>query len=231
MEVHRVKTGIPGLDGKIEGGFFFPSMVLVMGPPGTGKTTFSLQYLFEGTKHREKGILFSTLSENSSSLIQFASHFWFIDSKSFGSKLFMVDLSQKLKTCENRDQFLSEIDEKVRKFNAKRIVIDPINLIQLSLPDLKEYRLFMFELSKYIKERRIQALVTAELYDNNYHCHECVQTSIHKLAVSSGVFWGFLLRCCARSVWRYHPFCKSFWAFWGFIPQSFQFLLSKIAIS
>lgn len=172
MESNRIKSGIPELDGKIEGGFFLPSIILVMGPPGSGKTTFSLQYLFEGTKHREKGILFSTLSEDSSSLIQFASHYWFIDSKLFGNKLFIVNLSPMLKNFDNRDVFLNEIDEKVQKVNAKRIVIDPINLIQLSLPDIKEYRLFIFELAKYIKERRIQAVVTAELYNNNYHCHE-----------------------------------------------------------
>ncbi len=172
MEIKRVKTGIPELDEKVEGGFFFPSMILILGPPGSGKTTFSLQYLFEGAKHREKGILFSTLSESSSSLIQFASHFWFIDSKLIGKRIFITDLSSKLKIFEKGEQFLEEIDEKIRKFNASRIVIDPINLIQLSLPEIKEYRLFIFELSKYLKENQLQAVVTAELYNNNYHCHE-----------------------------------------------------------
>ena len=172
METKRVKSGIPELDSLIEGGFFLPSIVLVMGPPGSGKTTFSLQYLFEGARHREKGILFSTLSESSKSLIQFASRYWFIDSKLIGKKVFMIDLSQKLKSFETRSEFLDEIDEKVQAFKVKRVVIDPINLIQFSLSDIKEYRLFMFELSKYIKERQIQAVFTAELYDNNYHCHE-----------------------------------------------------------
>ncbi|MHA1279119.1 MAG: RAD55 family ATPase [Candidatus Helarchaeota archaeon] len=172
MDFKRISTGIPELDQIIEGGFFLPSMVLVMGPPGSGKTTFSLQYLFEGAKHRENGILFSTLSESSKSLIQFASLYWFINPKLIGKRIFFVDLSKKLQDFKTRKEFLTEFDDKIKKFNIKRVVIDPINLIQLALPDLKEYRLFIFQFSQYIKDNNLQAVVTAELYDTNYHCHE-----------------------------------------------------------
>ncbi|MHA1648676.1 MAG: RAD55 family ATPase [Candidatus Helarchaeota archaeon] len=173
MEVKRIKTGIPELDPLIGDGFQIPSLILVLGPPGSGKTTFSLQYLFEGAKHREKGILFSTLSESPASMIQFASNYWFIDSKLIGKRIFIIDLSEKMKVFETGDEFLNEIDDKVRKFNIKRIVIDPINLIQLSIPEIKEYRMFIFEFSKYIKENNLQAVVTAELYSpKDYHCHE-----------------------------------------------------------
>ena len=173
METTRIKSGLPELDKYIGGGFIHPSVILVIGSPGSGKTTFSWQYLTEGAKHREKGILFSTVSEASSSLIQFASNFWFIDSKIIGKKIFIVDFNQQINSYKTGDEFLDDIKEKIKKFDIKRIVIDPINLIQLAIPDIKKYRFFIFELSKYIKEKKIHALFTAELYaPNDFHCHE-----------------------------------------------------------
>ena len=53
----RLTSGIPGLDDMIEGGFPFPSVILVAGPAGTGKTTFALKYLCEGAKKGEQGRL------------------------------------------------------------------------------------------------------------------------------------------------------------------------------
>jgi len=173
MENKRLKTGILGLDELIEGGFIVPSMILVMGPPGSGKTTFLWQYLFEGTRHHEKGMLFSTLSESSSSLIQFAAHYWFIDTTAFGKKIFVVDLNQQMKKFESGEEFLNEIDDKIKKFNVQRVAIDPINLIQLAITDVKKYRTFIYEFSKYIKDKNIHAVVTAELHaPSDYHCHE-----------------------------------------------------------
>jgi KaiC/GvpD/RAD55 family RecA-like ATPase len=53
-----VKSGIPGLDELIGGGFERGSTTLVMGGPGCGKTTLLCQYLFNGAAHfGEPGVL------------------------------------------------------------------------------------------------------------------------------------------------------------------------------
>ncbi|MFH1442772.1 MAG: ATPase domain-containing protein, partial [Candidatus Micrarchaeota archaeon] len=53
----RVPTGIPGLDELIEGGFEKGSVILVVGDTGTGKSTFAMQYLYNGaTKYKEPGV-------------------------------------------------------------------------------------------------------------------------------------------------------------------------------
>ena len=59
----RMESGIKGLDPLIEGGFPFPSVVLVAGPAGTGKTTFAQKFLFSGADKGEKGLYLTTLSE------------------------------------------------------------------------------------------------------------------------------------------------------------------------
>ncbi|MFX1294867.1 MAG: RAD55 family ATPase [Promethearchaeota archaeon] len=173
MDDKRIKTGIAELDKIIGGGFLLPSVILVLGPPGSGKTTLSWQYLVEGAKHREKGMLFSTVSETSSSLIQFASNYWFVDSKLIGKKIFIGDLNEQINNFKTGEELIELINEKIMSLNIKRVVIDPINLIQLSITDIKKYRFFIFKFSNYIKEKKIHAIMTAELYaPNDFHCHE-----------------------------------------------------------
>jgi len=61
--LERVPTGISGLDDLIGGGLQRGSCILLLGGPGTGKTTLGLQFLYAGaTVYREPG-LFITLNE------------------------------------------------------------------------------------------------------------------------------------------------------------------------
>jgi len=68
--IFRIPSGIPGLDDMVEGGLPFPSVVLVAGSAGTGKTTFSLQFLFAGAEKDEQGLFFTTLSEPTHWMLQ-----------------------------------------------------------------------------------------------------------------------------------------------------------------
>ena len=60
--IERSKSGVPGLDDILNGGFIPKRVYVVDGDPGAGKTTLSLQYLLEGVKAGEK-CLYITLSE------------------------------------------------------------------------------------------------------------------------------------------------------------------------
>ncbi|RLF77630.1 hypothetical protein DRN32_07675 [Thermococci archaeon] len=52
----RVETGIEGLDKLIEGGFPEKSSILLLGPAGSGRTTFSNQFLYHGLEKGEAAI-------------------------------------------------------------------------------------------------------------------------------------------------------------------------------
>jgi circadian clock protein KaiC len=58
-ESDRVPTGIAKFDAMIGGGFVPESAILLRGAPGTGKTTFGLQYLLEGAHRGEAGMFVS----------------------------------------------------------------------------------------------------------------------------------------------------------------------------
>ncbi len=55
-----LKTGIEKLDDSLKGGVPEKTSILLFGPPKSGKTTFGMQFLFEGLKNKEYGICILT---------------------------------------------------------------------------------------------------------------------------------------------------------------------------
>lgn len=131
VRMERVKTDIEGFDNLVEGGLPRNSMTLISGSPGTGKTTFALQFLFNGaTKFKENGV-YVTLSEPPANLKMAAKRFGmnFDQLEKEGKVLFLYhDLRDR--------EFLHKIELAVKKINAKRLVID-------SLASLTSYAPFM----------------------------------------------------------------------------------------
>lgn len=160
MDLVRIPTGIPGLDEMIEGGFPFPSVVLISGPAGTGKTTFALKYLCEGAKRGEQGLYFTTLSEPTQWMLRYASQFDFMDRDFFGDQIVYMDLGNMMRELD-AGQILAAMEEKIAEVVPQRIVIDPITVVGGMLKG--DYRLFLFDLFNRLKNWNATTLVTGEV--------------------------------------------------------------------
>ena len=156
----RLQTGIPGLDEMIEGGFPFPSVVLLSGSAGTGKTTFCLKYLCEGAKKGEQGLYFTTLSEPTQWMLRYASQFDFINKDYFGDQIRYMDLGPMMREMD-ANQLLAAMEEKIAEVMPQRIVIDPITVVGGMLRG--DYRLFLFDLFNRLKNWNATTLVTGEV--------------------------------------------------------------------
>jgi len=66
--IQRLKTGISNLDVLIQGGLPKKSITLVSGPPGSGKSIFCFQFLYQGVQDGEK-VLYLTLDKKEEGLI------------------------------------------------------------------------------------------------------------------------------------------------------------------
>jgi circadian clock protein KaiC len=149
--IKRVNTGIPGFDGIIQGGIPEGFVVIVTGPPGTGKTTFSLQFLMEGIKNNERCIFFS-FEEMAEQLMKHTIRFgWdigeYIDKgylEIFGFSRFLTE----------------EIIEIIDIFKPKRIVFDTMNIFS----DISDFRRSpqWRNILKVIKEKKITCLAVTE---------------------------------------------------------------------
>ncbi len=149
--IKRVKTGIPGFDGLIEGGIPEGFVVVVTGPPGTGKTTFSMQFLHEAVKNNERCIFFS-FEEMAEQLINQSIRFgWnfgeYIDKgylEVFGFSRFSTE----------------EIIEIIDIFKPKRIVFDSLNIFS----DIGDFRRSMQwrNILRIIKDKKITCIAITE---------------------------------------------------------------------
>ncbi len=160
----RIKTGIPGLDELIEGGFPDPSIVLAYGAPGAGKSIFSLQFLMNGAASGEKGLYITTLSEKFNWMVRFMSRFEFFKQEYFeNGSINYVDIGEYIR--DEDSTMISKIKEEITVIMPKRIVIDPINPIQEYIP---AYREFLFDLVDLLKKWDATVVLTSEKKDRKF---------------------------------------------------------------
>jgi circadian clock protein KaiC len=160
----RLKTGIHGLDEMIEGGFPFPSAIMLAGAAGTGKTTFALQFLCEGAREGEQGLFFTTLSEPTQWMLRFVGKYNFIKPEFFGEELQYVDLGSVIKEERDPTKVLEYMEEQIIETMPQRIVIDPVTVIGTHLT--KDYRLFLYDLTVRLKNWQATTLLTGEVRPN-----------------------------------------------------------------
>ncbi|MEO6824852.1 MAG: ATPase domain-containing protein, partial [Nitrosospira sp.] len=130
MRDERVAMGTPGLDDMLGGGLLRGYSLLVVGPSGSGKTILATEFLAEGVRRGEAGVIAAfekspsqLLSTQLSSLIK-AGKVGAIDTRS-------LDLSI--------DETLQDLIEMIGRMQAKRLVIDSLSGFELALaPEFSE---------------------------------------------------------------------------------------------
>ncbi|HEX5127560.1 MAG TPA: ATPase domain-containing protein [Rhodocyclaceae bacterium] len=143
----KARTGIPGFDDILVGGLHRNRLYLLEGQPGTGKTTFALQFLIEGASKGER-TLYITLSETREELVaSAASHGWVIDEIDIFelvSPETLLDDAQRQSLLYSSDIELDEttksVFEKVEAVKPQRVVLDSLSEIRLLAQSSLRYR-------------------------------------------------------------------------------------------
>jgi KaiC/GvpD/RAD55 family RecA-like ATPase len=134
-EIPRASTGIRGLDALLEGGFPANRAILVSGDPGTGKTTFGLQFLAAGIQRGEPGVCVS-VDQKPQHLLQDAARFgWDLDDASSKGLLTLLDASPFFTARRNTTKsrvpvdarnVATDLSQHIRRTSARRLVIDSL---------------------------------------------------------------------------------------------------------
>jgi circadian clock protein KaiC len=79
IATRRISSGVPGLDEVLQGGLPREALLLVEGPPGSGKTTLGMQFLLQGVRDGETCLLASNAETLEQLKLIAASHAWNLD--------------------------------------------------------------------------------------------------------------------------------------------------------
>jgi circadian clock protein KaiC len=160
--LERISTGIPGLDGLIEGGIPKGFTVLIAGNPGTGKTILTAHFLYDGLTKNENAIYVS-FSESKDQFFTNTERFE-MDFRKFQNqnKFSFLDLSSF--TNEGIQDALEEVLATVKATHAKRIVIDSFSAILQSFENLNESRIALHVvLGKMLRAEGVTNMLIAEV--------------------------------------------------------------------
>mgnify|MGYP002338715562 CR=1 FL=1 len=141
----------------LNGGFPEGHIILITGNTGTGKSTFSMQFLEEGIQKGEKGI-FVNLEEPISQVKKTAeAHGWnFSKHEKDGMLKFITP--KLIDTYP--DRFLYEIINILDEINAKRIVLDCVSSLPSSGLSDDKLRQILLQLNSALKSRGVTGLLT-----------------------------------------------------------------------
>src|SRR5271157_2384913 len=175
--LEKVPTGIQGLDEMTCGGLPRGRTTLVCGGPGCGKTWMALEFLIHGaTRFGEPGV-FITFEETAGELAT--------NGASLGFDLAALEADRKLAIDYVRIE-RSEIEESgeydleslfvrlgfaIDSIGARRVAIDTVEVLFAGLPNPDIVRAELRRLFRWLKDKGLTAIVTAERGDDGLTRH------------------------------------------------------------
>jgi len=144
--VGRVKTGIPGMDEILRGGFPERNVVLLSGGPGTGKTIFGEQFLYYGLTQGQPGVLVA-LEEHPAQIKRGMAQFgWDVRPYEEEGKFAIVDaFTGGIGEYARKERYVVRdpsdvtllvdvLRDAVKDLGAKRVVIDSVTTLYITKP-------------------------------------------------------------------------------------------------
>jgi circadian clock protein KaiC len=160
--MRRVKTGTPGLDDMLKGGFLPQTANLVEGAPGTGKSTLGMQFVYHGiVANGEPGIILT--------FEEFPQHYY-RDAASFGWDFRQLEREGQLRVVMTSpevgkagvEQVGGRIEQLVREIGAKRILVDSLSHFERISDRPASLRRIAYGFVNSLKREGLTAVLTRE---------------------------------------------------------------------
>jgi KaiC domain protein len=165
MSKERVKIGIEGLDDMLGGGLIPNSICVIIGTYGTGKTTFSLNFIHEGLEKNEN-VIYISLEESKDRIQTYMNQKGWKPEDYLDKSLHILKLDPTDFNLANT-RIKKELPGLIEELNATRVVIDPISLFEDLFSSDSESRQEMYRFSEDIRDKRCTILMTSETHRDN----------------------------------------------------------------
>ena len=173
----KCPTGIKGFDEITEGGLPRNRITLISGGPGSGKTLLGIDFLVNGViEHKERGV-FMSFEETEDELYQDVASLN-LDLAGLVAKneirfehvlLLRNDIHEKGEF--NLEGLFIRLELAIDSIGAKRVVLDSIESLFAGITDPGVLRLEIKRLFRWLKEKRVTAIITGEQGENTFTRH------------------------------------------------------------
>lgn len=155
-------TGIGGLDLVLGGGIPRGSLVIVAGPPGSGKTILAHQYAFNAARAGRHALILTALSEPTNKLARHMGRFHFFDQDLLGRTIELISAQQLVR--QGLDTAADEIVEMGRATNVDLVVLDGFGGVREYAEPRDGMRHFIYDLSNRLNLLGVTLLLTSEAH-------------------------------------------------------------------
>ena len=171
--MERVVTGIPGFDDTLNGGIPRRNVVLLAGGPGTGKSIFGYQYLYNGLKRGEHGILVALEEHPVQIRISMSQFGWDVTEYEKAGEFAIVDAftagigeaaKRERYVVRAPDDFQALIDVlrvAIREVKAERVVVDSVTTLYITKPVLA--RSMVLQLKKILSGMGCTSILVSQV--------------------------------------------------------------------
>ena len=143
VPIHRLPSGVPKLDDILGGGWPEYSFNVIVGEPGSGKTTLAHQFMFANATPEHRAVYFTVLGEPTIKMLRYQQQFTFFDMAKVNGAIHFVNLTEEALSGDLA-QVLNAIAAKVDELSPRIVIVDSFRTLAMKAPadgrmDLQEF--------------------------------------------------------------------------------------------
>lgn len=174
VELIKTPTGISGLDNVTDGGLPRGRTTLIAGSAGSGKTLIGMEFLIRGVEVYDEPGVAMTFEETAEEIAQNLASLGSDVNKLVREKKLLIDFVHvERRQIEETGEYDLEglfirLDHAIKSIKAKRVLLDTIEVLFSGLRNEAIVRSELRRLFRWLKDRDVTAIITAEAGDNSF---------------------------------------------------------------
>ena len=165
-DTERMKSGNGEADYILGGGFPANSINIVMGHPGSGKTIFAEQLIFDNAGADRPILYFTTLSEPLAKMVRYLQGFRFFDETKLGTQVIFEDVGPQL-ARDGAGALIPLLQTAIKTVSPKIIVIDSFKAVHDLAPTVAERRRMVYEMTALLSAYGTTAFLLGEYTEDD----------------------------------------------------------------